>query len=419
MLRSKSTGLFVVFAAFGLVTALVLGCAADTTGAPTIPTASVAPAGGNTGRGDTAYGDMSKGQPAEQARPPMLMAVVPPDQAAGVSPAQPVAVAVTGGTLTEVALTNADGMAVQGKLSPDGQTWSSTEQLGYGRTYTVAATGTGPDGKTATARSTFTTLKPRAKTSASMNPRQGEVVGVGQPIAIYFGQPVKNKEVAEKSIIVRTSPQVDGAFYWFSDTEVHWRPQRYWAAGTTVDTDIKIYGKDLGNGVYGQEDRHVTFTVGDAIVATADGASHTMSVEVNGAVVRTVPVSLGKPSKPSASGVHVVTEKHLKKIMDSSSYGVPVNSPDGYRTEVNLAVRISNSGEFVHSAPWSVRDQGHRNVSHGCVNVSPENAKWFFDLVKKGDVVVITNSGGPELKAYDGFGDWQIPWADWAAGGKR
>jgi len=105
--------------------------------------------------------------------------------------------------------------------------------------------------------------------------------------------------------------------------------------------------------------------------------------------------------------------------MDSSSYGVPVDSPDGYRTEVEWAVRISNSGEFAHSAPWSVRDQGHRNVSHGCVNMSPENAKWFFDLTKKGDIVVITNSGGPQLQAYDGFGDWQIPWSHWVAGGKK
>ena len=394
-----------LLAAFGLVMALAAGCTSG-------PPAASANSGG------TELGGQAVPQ-AQQVPAAVQLAVAPADKAAEVSPVEPVTVTAAGGTLSQVALTNSDGKAVQGKLSPDGQSWSSTEPLGYGRTYTVTATGTTSDGRTATASSTFTTLKPRNKTYASMNPLEGQVVGVGQPIAIYFDEPIRNKKLAEQSIAVRTTPAVAGAFYWFSDKEVHWRPQRYWAAGTKVVTDIKIYGKDLGNGIYGQQDRRISFTIGDAVVATADGGSHTMSVEVNGAVVRTVPVSLGKPAKPSASGVHVVTEKHPKKIMDSSSYGVPVDSPDGYRTEVEWAVRISNSGEFAHSAPWSVRDQGHRNVSHGCINMSPENAKWFFDLTKKGDIVVITNSGGPELQAYDGFGDWQIPWSQWVAGGKK
>jgi lipoprotein-anchoring transpeptidase ErfK/SrfK len=399
-----------LLAAFGLVMALVAGCGSAP---PVIPPPA---------RDGASGGDIRQ---HEQAAPPapapaaVQLAVAPVDKATDVSPIEPVTVTTADGTLTRVTLVNPDGRAVQGRLGADGRSWSSTEPLGYGKTYTVTATATAADGKTATTSSSFTTVKPRNKTYASMNPLEDQVVGVGQPIAIYFDEPVRNKQLAEASITVRATPAVDGAFYWFSDTEVHWRPKRYWASGTRVVTDIKIYGKDLGNGIYGQEDRHITFTIGDAVIATADGGSHTMTVEVNGAVVRTVPVSLGKPAKPSADGVHVVTEKMPKKIMDSSSYGVPVDSPDGYRTEVDWAVRISNSGEFAHSAPWSVRDQGHRNVSHGCINMSPDNAKWFFDLIKKGDVVVISNSGGPTLEAYDGFGDWQIPWPQWVAGGRK
>lgn len=384
-----------LLAALGLVTALVAaGCGAGS-------------------RSGTTAGE---GQAAPRT---IQLTVQPADQAAGVSPIDPVTVTAADGTLTDVKLANADGRAVQGQLSEDRRSWSSTEPLGYGRTYTVTAAGTGEGGTTATTTSTFSTLKPRTQTFPAMNPLNGQTVGIGQPVAIYFDEPIANKELAQQSITVHTTPAVEGAFYWFSDKEVHWRPQHYWSPGTRVVTEIRIYGKDLGNGVFGQEDRRIEFAIGDAVVATADGASHTLSVSVNGAVVRTVPASLGKPAAPSHNGVHVVTEKHPKKVMDSSTYGVPVDSPDGYRTEVDWAVRISNSGEFVHSAPWSVQDQGRRNVSHGCVNVSPENAKWFFDLIKKGDIVVIANSGGPDLRAYDGFGDWQVPWSQWLTGGRK
>jgi lipoprotein-anchoring transpeptidase ErfK/SrfK len=283
----------------------------------------------------------------------------------------------------------------------------------------VTATGADADGRPGTVTSAFTTVKPRTLTFASMNPLDGQVVGVGQPVAVYFDEPIKDKKAAEQSIAITATPKVAGAFYWFSDTEVHWRPEGYWRAGTKVVTDIRIYGKDLGNGIFGEEDRHISFSIGDSVIAEADGASHQMVVKINGAVARQMPVSLGKPKAPSSNGVHVVTERHPTKIMDSSSYGVPVDSPDGYRTEVNWAVRISNGGEFVHSAPWSVADQGRRNVSHGCVNASPDNAKWFFDTVKKGDIVIIANSGGPTLKSWDGFGDWQIPWTQWVAGGHK
>lgn len=389
--------------ALGLVTALVAGCSSGP------PAASANNAGGGAG-------DSEQQQPAPKA---ISLAVAPADQTAAYSPAQPVTVTATDGTLTTVSLTNPDGKQVAGQLGPNGQTWSSTESLGYGKTYTLTANGTGADGRTASATSTFTTLKPRTLTYPSMNPLEGQIVGIGQPLAVYFDEPIVNKKAAEQSITVQTTPKVEGAFYWFSDKEVHWRPQHYWAPGTQVVTDIKVYGKDLGNGVFGQEDRRISFAIGDAFVAEADGVTHQVVVKVNGAVVKTMPTSMGKQSAPTSTGVHVVTDKHPKKIMDSSSYGVPVDSPDGYRTEVDWAVRISNSGIFTHSAPWSLGDQGHRNVSHGCLNLSPANAKWFFDNSKKGDVVVIANSGGPALRSYDGFGDWNVPWSEWLAGGKK
>jgi lipoprotein-anchoring transpeptidase ErfK/SrfK len=394
--------------AVGLVTALVTGCASGS------PSASANPGSANTGI--TAKTEKTENKPEAK---PVTLAVAPADKAAAVSPGEPVKVTATDGKLTGVTLVNPEGKQITGQLGADALTWQSAEPLGYNKTYTLTATGVGTNGETSTATSTFTTVRPRTLTYPSMNPLEGQVVGIGQPVAIYFDEPIADKQAAQQAITITTTPKVDGAFYWFSDKEVHWRPQNYWAPGTQVVADIKIYGRDLGNGIYGQEDRRIAFAIGDALVAEADGVTHQMTVRINGAVVRTMPTSMGKPKTPTSNGVHVVTEKNAKKIMDSSSYGVPVNSPDGYRTEVDWAVRISNSGIFTHAAPWSVGDQGHNNVSHGCLNLSVENAKWFFDTAKKGDIVIVTNSGGQTLQAYDGFGDWNVPWSQWLAGGKK
>jgi lipoprotein-anchoring transpeptidase ErfK/SrfK len=393
--------------ALALVTVLAAGC----TSGP--PKASA------SGSSDGAVGAVSTSTTTEAPPPLAQLAIAPADKAADVSPVDAVKVSAAQGTLTSVALANADGKQIKGQLSPDGQTWQSIEPLGYGRSYTVTATATGTDGRPVTSTSSFTTIKPRNQTYASMNPRNGEVVGIGQPIAIYFDEPIKDKATAQKAITIRTTPAVEGAFYWFSDKEVHWRPQKYWAAGTKVVTDIKIYGKDLGGGIYGQEDRHIAFTIGDAFVAEADGNTHQMVVKVNGAVVKTVPISMGREKYPTGDGTFVVTEKFDKKIMDSSTWGIAVDSPDGYKTEVQWATRISGGGVFVHAAPWSLGDQGKRNVSHGCLNASPANAKWFYDTAKKGDIVLVTNSGGPKLAPTDGFGDWNMSWAQWVKGGKK
>lgn len=281
------------------------------------------------------------------------------------------------------------------------------------------ATVQGAAGPPVTQQTTFSTVDPKDQTYVSMNPLDGQTVGVGQPLAFYFSKdaPAPDKARAEEAIRIRTEPAVEGAFYWFNSREVHWRPKEYWKPGTKVSVDVGVYGKDLGGGVWGQEDRSATITIGDAVILRADGATHQMSIEVNGAVQRTIPVSLGKPEFPSNNGVHVVTEHHETKIMDSSTYGLPVEA-GGYRTPVSWAVRISNGGEFLHAAPWSVGDQGRRNVSHGCINMSMSDAKWVYDLLKKGDVVEITNAGGPSLRSWDGFGDWQIPWEEWSRGNR-
>jgi lipoprotein-anchoring transpeptidase ErfK/SrfK len=134
-------------------------------------------------------------------------------------------------------------------------------------------------------------------------------------------------------------------------------------------------------------------------------------------LVQTFPMSAGKNSTPTRNGVHVVTELDRHIVMDSSTFGLAVDAPGGYRANVEYAVRISNNGEFVHAAPWSVGQQGHSNVSHGCINLSTANAAWFFGFAQPGDPVEIRNSVGSTLSPADGdIYDWAIPWDQWQAG---
>ena len=356
------------------------------------------------------------------ATPPLLPPVAtitsdPPDRAVGVSPVMPITVTVAKGKLGQVSVTNPQGISVVGQLEPDGATWKTTKPLGYGKVYTINANAVGDDNRPVSKTFTFTTIEPRNLTYPSINPLNGETVGVGQPISVYFDEPIADKQAAENAITVTTRPHVEGAFYWFSRREVHWRPRQFWEPGTQVTVDIHDYGRDLGNGVYGQEDRTSHFTIGDAFIARADGATHQMTVEINGRIVRTMPISMGRPDFASAKGVHVVTDRNAIQVMDSTTFGL-AHDAGGYIAKVRWATRISNSGEFVHSAPWSVAQQGKSNVSHGCINLSLDNAKWFFDHVKKGDVVITTNTGGPALKPWDGFGDWQVPWGQWVSGNR-
>jgi lipoprotein-anchoring transpeptidase ErfK/SrfK len=202
-----------------------------------------------------------------------------------------------------------------------------------------------------------------------------------------------------------------------SATEAHYRPAEYWRPGSTVTLKAETFGVDLGGGTFGEENRVDVVHVHDSWVAQADGVSHQMRVLHNGQLVRTMPISLGSPKNPSHEGTHVVSDKQPSIIMDSCTYGVCEGQAGYYKEKVDLDLRISNDGEFVHAAPWSEGQQGSANVSHGCVNLSAENAKWFYDRFGVGDVVEITHSGGPSLPVWDTYGDWELSWAQWQARG--
>jgi lipoprotein-anchoring transpeptidase ErfK/SrfK len=229
----------------------------------------------------------------------------------------------------------------------------------------------------------------------SFSPVNGATVGVAKPIVINFQRPIADQAMAEKAIHISSEPPVPGKFYWMTPTQVRWRPLSFWPAHTAVHIDAAGTTSD--------------FHTGDALVATADDATHTMTVTRNGKVEKTIPMSMGMSAggHQTPNGTYYVLDKKATVVMDSSTYGVPVNSAYGYKVTVQDAVQFDNSGDYVHSAPWSVGDQGVRDVSHGCINISPANAKWFFDNFGSGDPVIVKNSTGTYSKN-DGSNDWQI-----------
>ncbi|HVW41335.1 MAG TPA: Ig-like domain-containing protein [Amycolatopsis sp.] len=357
-------------------------------------------------------------QPATSAAvmQPAALTFTPTPGAKDVAPGEPVAVAVRNGKIGQVTLTGADGKQVPGQVKPDGMGWESAEPLGYGRSYTVTAVATGADGNPVTSSSTFTTVgKPKRTVSVSLNMQDGETVGVGMPLIFTFSGKITDKAAVERAVRVVAEPATEGAFRWFGDTQLIWRPKDYWKPGTKVSVKAAIYGKNLGGGTFGAEDRAASITIGDKVVVVADGNAYQMKVSVNDVEVRSMPTSMGKKGHNTPAGTYTVMSEHVGYTMDSGTYGVPADTPGGYRTYVQYAVRLSNSGIFYHSAPWSVGSQGRRNVSHGCLNLSTANTKWLMDLSKKGDLVTVVNSGGSALEATDGWSVWQLDWQAWTS----
>ncbi|MGK5173473.1 Ig-like domain-containing protein [Geodermatophilus sp. CPCC 205761] len=373
---------------------------------------------GCSGDDEGASGASAAAEPTVETTPASVT-VAPADGSADVSPVVPLEISVTDGELTEVTVVDGAGAEVSGTVAdapgnPATDLFTPDSPLAYGTSYTLTATAEGEDEEPVEAATTFTTVTPQTLSTPSVGPLDGQTVGVGMPIRVWFDDPVADKAAVESHLLVTSTTPTDGVWNWFSDTEVHFRPSQYWPENTDVTLEANLYGVALGEGVWGEKDRAVSFRVGERHVSVADAATHTMEVYDGDQLVQTFPMSAGSPDNPSYNGAHVVTEMNRDRVMDSSTYGVPVDSPEGYRTPVEYAVRLSDSGEFVHAAPWSVAQQGRENVSHGCINVSTDNARWFYEFTQPGDVVEIRNSSAGTLRS--DIYDWTIPWEEWQAG---
>jgi lipoprotein-anchoring transpeptidase ErfK/SrfK len=321
------------------------------------------------------------------------------------------------GELTTVSLAAKDGSAeVPGTVH--GVRWTADDYLEAATTYVLSASGVGDDGEKVESTTTFTTraLSLDEQTYPSVAPLQGETVGVGMPVIVMFDVPVTDRAAFEKRMAVTAKPATEGGWYWLSDNTAHWRPKSFWKPGTKVSVDLDLNSVPAGGGVYGQQDQHVDFTVGRSVVSVVDTKKHQMTVKVNGKVARRIPVSTGDADHRSRNGTKVIMEKHASIDMDAATTGVDSADPGYYNLKgVKWAMRVTNSGEFLHAAPWSAASQGNANVSHGCVGMSTKDAAWVFAQTKRGDVVHYI--GSPRrLEPGNGWTDWNRSWDEWLEG---
>ena len=362
---------------------------------------------------------------------PAALSIQPPAGATDVSPSGRVLVTADSSTLDTVELENDAGKSIPGVMTPDAKTWKPTTQLGYGRTYTLTITARGPGGMPSRQTSSFTTLTPSDQTEVYLDTtgggllQDGATYGVGMVVVARFDEPIDKKANAERHLVVTTNPPVAGSWNWIDDQTAHWRPEKYYAPGTSVAVAANLYGTPLGDGLYGEEDEHVSFKIGDSHVSIADDNTKQVSVFDNGNLVRTMPTSMGMGGTETIGGttlsfwtppgVYTVMDKANPVIMDSSTFGLPINSRLGYRVTIPWATRISMDGIYLHQLNATVWAQGNTDTSHGCLNLNSDNAQWFYNFSVPGDVVEIRNTGGPPLKLSQN-GDWTVPWIEWRKG---
>ena len=324
----------------------------------------------------------------------------------------PLRVGVTGGRLLEAHVSGPFG-TVPGTVH--GALWNASAALLPGSSYTLSVRYLDSLGTAHSTSQRITTTDSPQHVIATITPGDGSIVGVGQPAIVTFDRPIPDsaKGAVVRGLTVYSTPQVVGAWRWYNDTEIHYRPEDYWPAHTHIRVVADMRGIRIDAQTWGSG-RHVsTYSIGDKHVSIADAATHTLTVYDDDHVIRTFPMSAGSAKYPTKSGVHIALEKSPEVIMDSQTVGIPRKSKDGYYEKVQWDVRISNGGAFVHSAPWSVGAQGNSNVSHGCINLAPVNAEWFFNWSLKGDVVSVVNTGIPPVIGDEGMADWNLTWAQW------
>ncbi|MDQ1433683.1 MAG: hypothetical protein QOF59_499 [Actinomycetota bacterium] len=334
------------------------------------------------------------------------------------APTLPVSVTAGSGRLTAVSLKGPDGRSVRGAFDPAAKRWQSRALLVPATTYRVTATTAGASGVTVAAASAFRTVTPTGRVAATVFPDNGTTVGVAQPIVVRFDHFIdsdSSRAAVLSHLRVTESRPVAGGWHWFSARELHFRPQQLWPSGEQVTLEANLDGWDAGHTLWGTGRQHVRFTIGHSHISVANLSTDQMTVSEDGHIIATYAFSGGRPSDPTMNGMHIVMDTESVVRMVSSTNGIPVNSPDGYDELVYADVHISDSGEYVHSAPWSVNSQGRTNVSHGCINLSPSNALAFFAFSHVGDLVQVVGGPRPPVAGDHGVMDWGTPWSDWTS----
>ncbi|MYW14871.1 Ig-like domain-containing protein [Streptomyces sp. SID161] len=371
--------------------------------------------GGDSGTGDGKGKGTGAGRGAQSTA---AVSIAPESGATGVDTSGALKVSVAKGELTEVTVKDEKGAKVQGAITGGGASWTPSTHLAAATRYTVHAVAKDSEGREAAEDSTFTTLTPKNTFVGNFTPEDGSTVGVGMPFSVHFTRGITSPAAVEKAIHVKTEPAVDVEGHWFGNDRLDFRPEKYWKAGTKVTVDLDLDGVEGRDGVYGKQRKTLTFTIGRNQVSVVDAKKHTMKVTQDGKVVKTLPVTTGKPGYDTWNGQMVMSEKLAVTRMNGETvgYGGEYDIKD-----VPHAIRLTTSGTFIHGNYWGGDVFGNSNASHGCVGLRDVRggydgsvpAAWFFNHSMIGDVVVVKNSDDRTVSPDNGLNGWNMSWADW------
>jgi lipoprotein-anchoring transpeptidase ErfK/SrfK len=336
-------------------------------------------------------------------------------------PAKPLEITAKGDDqITDVTAVDGSGHYLTGELSADGKLWHSTSALSAGARYTIRVSTEDGEGRPGRKTLTFDTSTADHRLRVRFGPDPG-TYGVGQPITAELSAPVRGRSAraaVERNLHVSAGPTAaEGAWYWVDSRTLHYRPRVYWPARTRIGVRATLDGVRIAKGLYGGHAEPLRLFTGARVEAVTDAAAHQMTFRRDGEVIRTIPVTTGKPGFDTRNGVKVVLGQEAVVRMSSSTIGIAAGSSESYDLDVYWATRVTWSGEYVHAAPWSVDAQGVANISHGCTGMSTDNAHWFFTNVRRGDIVAVVGSTGPPMAPFgNGFGDWNLSWKQWLSG---
>lgn len=352
----------------------------------------------------------------ETVTAPAVVRTAPTDGATGVRPDDPATVSVHDGRLSKVTLARPDGTHIPGEIARDGRSWTSTGPLPVAETLTLTARARNLDAsERVSVSSVFTTLSPRDTEKVAISPRTGARVGVAMPIIATFDYPVRDKATVESRLRVESTPTVEGSWHWDSDRSVTYRPRAYWPGGASVKVHADLTGVEITDGIWGAAREPVSFSIGAATVSVVDLTNHTMTVTRDGQVLRTIPITAGKDGMETRVGTKVIMTREASRRMDAATVGIPKDDPDYYNLDVQYAMRLTYSGEFLHAAPWSASSHGKANVSHGCTGMGDADARWLMGESNVGDPVEFIHGTRP-LDSGNGWTMWNTPYEQWRVG---
>lgn len=328
-------------------------------------------------------------------------------------------VTVQDGRIDRVVVTPSNGSGrIGGSLEKGGKQWTvDSTELDFGTSYDVKATAVDLRGKPTTVTDSFKTFVPEREVTMETNVWDGSTYGVGMPITVTFSEPIQKKADIESRLHVnvknkKVDGEVVGAWNWETDQQVTYRPKKYWPANSKITLDADIRGVHAGDGAYPMEDQTRDITIGSRNILTVDTASHQMTFNRNGKNISTIPISSGRPGMDTRNGTWLMMSKERNTVFTADT---AESDPEYYRLNIDYAMRFTWSGQYLHSAPWSVGSQGYSNVSHGCVNMSTGNAAWVMNESNVGDVIRVVNSPRPGYEG-DGWTQWMVSWKDWKSG---